>query len=228
MAIIQCPECKREISDQSTVCVHCGYPIQSDTVSNVQQSHLKSEPLQAKNITTSVRGPIFSKRIIIISACIAVFVILMVVLLLLLKPFSPQAIRGTKWGMGIGQVELIEQMRSDSESSEREEDLYMVFGTTVFGEKGDLVYHFEDDKKLQSINFFPDDNGTKAFIGMLDEIEKIAGEPVDTMSYELIGTKYTWITLADGDTKYELVRTLSEDQVEIVTLYLSPEDADQE
>lgn len=27
MALIQCPECKKEISDQSEICIHCGYPI---------------------------------------------------------------------------------------------------------------------------------------------------------------------------------------------------------
>ena len=27
MALIKCPECNKEISDKSKVCVHCGYPI---------------------------------------------------------------------------------------------------------------------------------------------------------------------------------------------------------
>ena len=27
MALIKCPECKREISDKAEVCIHCGYPI---------------------------------------------------------------------------------------------------------------------------------------------------------------------------------------------------------
>lgn len=27
MALIECPECKKEISDQSEICIHCGYPI---------------------------------------------------------------------------------------------------------------------------------------------------------------------------------------------------------
>lgn len=27
MALIQCPECGREISDKSKACVHCGYPL---------------------------------------------------------------------------------------------------------------------------------------------------------------------------------------------------------
>ena len=31
MAIIKCPECGKEISDDATVCIHCGYPIQKQT-----------------------------------------------------------------------------------------------------------------------------------------------------------------------------------------------------
>ena len=27
MALIKCPECNKEISDQSELCIHCGYPI---------------------------------------------------------------------------------------------------------------------------------------------------------------------------------------------------------
>lgn len=29
MALIKCPECGKEISDQSTVCIHCGFPLQN-------------------------------------------------------------------------------------------------------------------------------------------------------------------------------------------------------
>ena len=27
MALITCPECKKEVSDQAEVCIHCGYPL---------------------------------------------------------------------------------------------------------------------------------------------------------------------------------------------------------
>ncbi|MFR9274405.1 MAG: hypothetical protein ACLVO2_18115 [Clostridia bacterium] len=27
MALIKCPECKREVSDKAEACIHCGYPI---------------------------------------------------------------------------------------------------------------------------------------------------------------------------------------------------------
>lgn len=35
MAMIQCPECKQEISDQATVCPHCGYPVKEKAMAEV-------------------------------------------------------------------------------------------------------------------------------------------------------------------------------------------------
>lgn len=32
MALIQCPECGREVSDKAEKCIHCGYPIQKQVV----------------------------------------------------------------------------------------------------------------------------------------------------------------------------------------------------
>lgn len=39
MALMKCPECGKEVSDQSETCIHCGYP-------------LKKESEEAENIST--------------------------------------------------------------------------------------------------------------------------------------------------------------------------------
>ena len=36
MALIQCPECKGEVSDQASSCPHCGYPLQKSTTPSTQ------------------------------------------------------------------------------------------------------------------------------------------------------------------------------------------------
>lgn len=38
MALIKCPECGAEISDKSTVCVHCGYPIKENSVNTTENT----------------------------------------------------------------------------------------------------------------------------------------------------------------------------------------------
>lgn len=38
MALIKCPECGGQISDKAPACIHCGYPLQEATTSNVAQN----------------------------------------------------------------------------------------------------------------------------------------------------------------------------------------------
>lgn len=47
MALIKCPECGKEISDKSTNCIHCGYPLE-----HIQKS--KSEPRKSQSTIVSV------------------------------------------------------------------------------------------------------------------------------------------------------------------------------
>lgn len=35
MALIRCPECGKEISDKSSECIHCGFPV-ADMIKNGQ------------------------------------------------------------------------------------------------------------------------------------------------------------------------------------------------
>ncbi len=52
MALIECPECKREISDKSEACIHCGYPMskmnvqrESETVAIVNGIAVDLKPI---------------------------------------------------------------------------------------------------------------------------------------------------------------------------------------
>jgi len=38
MALINCPECQKEISDKTKNCPHCGYPFENNPVVNNQQN----------------------------------------------------------------------------------------------------------------------------------------------------------------------------------------------
>lgn len=35
MSLIKCPECHKEISDESKQCIHCGYPLSKNTICNI-------------------------------------------------------------------------------------------------------------------------------------------------------------------------------------------------
>ena len=46
MSLIQCPECKKEISDKSAVCIYCGYPLTGET--SPQQVEITSINIRSK------------------------------------------------------------------------------------------------------------------------------------------------------------------------------------
>lgn len=48
MALINCPECSKQISDQSTTCPHCGYPIQARKVDTWSTQQAPKEPEKKK------------------------------------------------------------------------------------------------------------------------------------------------------------------------------------
>lgn len=46
MALISCPECSKEVSDQSKTCIHCGFPIEKSLM--VKGGLLSGNPAYAK------------------------------------------------------------------------------------------------------------------------------------------------------------------------------------
>lgn len=49
MALIKCPECEKEISDQANRCIHCGYPITRNDFTNYFNVDNMKEVLHKKN-----------------------------------------------------------------------------------------------------------------------------------------------------------------------------------
>lgn len=45
MALIHCPECNKEISDQCNKCIHCGYPIQKQNTIIINNQQYNAEPI---------------------------------------------------------------------------------------------------------------------------------------------------------------------------------------
>jgi len=77
MAMIECPECKKQISDQASICVNCGIPIKKQQPSTysfnepqqsqptapnqqIQQQPVPYQPIQQNQVTDS-KKPIFKK-----------------------------------------------------------------------------------------------------------------------------------------------------------------------
>lgn len=81
MALITCPECKKEISDQAKACPHCGYPIENATPivdaseassapASKDELSNQAEPLSVENATSSPKA-FSSKKILGIALALA-------------------------------------------------------------------------------------------------------------------------------------------------------------
>jgi len=73
MALIKCPECGKEISDQSRECVACGYPISPISEQSVSKAATNQSTNQIKE-KNQVAGCVGSVVIILIIAIIIYFV----------------------------------------------------------------------------------------------------------------------------------------------------------
>lgn len=49
MALIKCPECKKEVSDKSQNCIHCGCPIEKELICNECDKKINKDDKVCKN-----------------------------------------------------------------------------------------------------------------------------------------------------------------------------------
>lgn len=72
MALINCPECKKEVSDKSDVCIHCGFPINevSKTIHEEVQPNLQAS-IENDALTSVIKN---KKKLILIFSISIVFI----------------------------------------------------------------------------------------------------------------------------------------------------------
>lgn len=71
MALINCPECSKEISDKAKECPHCGYPLSSKEKTTIKPIEIKTKTAKEKEhekkvITRCVYGVILFIGLIIV------------------------------------------------------------------------------------------------------------------------------------------------------------------
>ena len=69
MALIKCPECGQEVSNQAPACIHCGYPLNEE-----MPLESKSQPSLTK--TEKTRIALNKKQKIIVSVCLVAVVLI--------------------------------------------------------------------------------------------------------------------------------------------------------
>lgn len=84
MALITCPECHQQISDQATACPNCGFPLSKDTNT--------TPPIEPQTNNTAVAKP-RNKKKIVITVCVVLCVLLSALAALLVKQNSEKKAR---------------------------------------------------------------------------------------------------------------------------------------
>ncbi len=113
MALIRCPECGKEVSDQAKACIHCGYPLAetrveryalilmdlnsdySGNISLVQEQLKLDDYTQAKALVDAV--PVVLRRGLTYEECLD-----------LVRRFQPKAVVKMVRDAGCGEAELVE------------------------------------------------------------------------------------------------------------------------
>lgn len=73
MALIKCPECGKEVSDQAEVCIHCGYPLTAKKAESgetapgtaEEKQELKQEPQQESKEKTGGKAKAGSTLLVV-------------------------------------------------------------------------------------------------------------------------------------------------------------------
>jgi uncharacterized membrane protein YvbJ len=66
MALITCPECNKEVSDQSSICQQCGFPVKEHLEKLAEQARIAEEEAEQER----------TKRIAMIVAVVFIFLII--------------------------------------------------------------------------------------------------------------------------------------------------------
>ena len=75
MALINCPECSKEVSDKVKDCIHCGYPI-NEVLEDIDETDKSTvnEPQQVEIASVNIKGPNIKKTIISILLVLSVII----------------------------------------------------------------------------------------------------------------------------------------------------------
>ncbi len=168
MALIKCPECGKDVSDKSKVCVHCGYPLDENKAKAIEQHILNSQSAEMES--EGVKKAISKTKLRII-ALVAAFITLISII-----------------GIGIDKEEFVEGitlgMTVDVVARQLDNDgveyngCYIVQNKEFHDQYCDFVYSFDEKGKLGTISITPRISNYKAFAELFDAFLLLYGKPI--------------------------------------------------
>ncbi|MEE1493108.1 MAG: zinc ribbon domain-containing protein [Massilioclostridium sp.] len=169
MALIICPECGKEVSNQAKTCPNCGYSMNTST--------LKSKS--------------YKKRILISIFSLAIIILIILVFILINQKQKEFTFRQVNLGMTQQQVIIAEDQLDDSKNgSPYSPNCYIYKTATNYSLSGSMLYRFDDNDELSSIfcNFPYNSHNSDT---LLTELKNEYGKP-DTEEQDLGELIISW------------------------------------
>ena len=184
MALIKCPECGKEISSESEMCIHCGYPIKGKGITEKDHDAQQRKPGPSK-IASSLK----KKKIRLIAALVIGIVALIVILLQILpkpKINNMKMPYGIEYGMSLNAATAQMkdsgfQMKYALTDSTNSFDSSYVYGVKT----NNSVLGCYSSGMIELTHFFTDsgyntDNPGPEYQRILSQLKDEYGEPTDT------------------------------------------------
>lgn len=176
MALINCLECGKEISDKSKACVHCGFPLDilniktsTDEVHSLESDLVIEESVVRSDGIKSDRKKSTKIHLIIASAV----VILLIAALIITNLNKSEFIDGVSLGMSMSDIEKIE-----NNSGLQHKNGYIVLDKDLNGEICDFGYIFDDNNELVTISAESHSENYSVFSNLFNYFYSLHGSPV--------------------------------------------------
>ena len=176
MALLNCPECGKEVSDKATSCINCGYPMTKTP---------KLNTYLCKNIL-----PTQKKLTIII---IIVAITLIIASLIFIKTNKKPVFRNLYFGMTQSDV-----VKTKDFLGEVYKDNYIVANQSYFDEDCSIVCDFDELNTLNQIGLLFDNKTYLNYSNVFNHLYNLYGKPYlidDDLENKYVPTqKITWIS----------------------------------
>lgn len=195
MSLIKCPECGKEISDKSVVCVYCGYPIESETDKSLNNAPLtKTHDEKSKN----------KIKYIIIGVIVVIVLVVIIALCVLKGGVSKDAdglYNGIAWGTSYD--DLKEYFADDETKTFNDYNESIIVRESDYngyeGVKATFVYDCDDDGTLHNIEiiFYIEDGDYTAeelCLTYTEIFDKAYGDGKQENSYSIAIFSEQWET----------------------------------
>lgn len=180
MALIYCPECKKEISNKSTVCINCGCPMTESSM----QNDLKNDNMVTENVVPD-KPDSHTKKKKILRRCLLTIVILFTIIL------GYEAIKINKYDNFKGSIQAIQcckKLMKDPNSFKLEDDIIHVKYKSTQRFSDGTPYEVETDYYLINYSGTNSYNARVTNQSMLEGLDSAAiylGEYCDSSSYTM-------------------------------------------